>query len=95
MRTPLYASRDLPPFPRLIYATRTPMPMSDEEVARLAATLPRRLPRGSAYAGSSSRTPNRNGNIASLQTRGNAGETEQALNEALARLRQLTKRGGH
>lgn len=92
-RTPLYASRDLPPFPRLIYSTRTPMPMSDEEIAQLAATLPRRLPRGST--GSLSWTLHGEGNISSLPNRANAGETEQALSEALARLRQLTKRGGH
>ena len=98
LRTPLYASRDLPwPHERakqndFVAMGHVPEPMSDEEVARLVAALPRRsLHQSMPDEGSTPRGrdagPWQPGNAA---TRPDPG-MERALASALARLRALTE----
>jgi hypothetical protein len=71
---------------------RSPLPMTDAEVAQLAATLPRLRPVG--VNGASDRAVETGPQSASAAARIDA-EIEQALSAALTRLHKLTMQGGH
>jgi hypothetical protein len=96
---PLFASRDLPYRPTAPQlSARIPSPLSEEEVAQMAATLPRIRRPAPEHSAREQRADLNTDDVNSMEDCHPSSldeEMEQALAKALARLRQMTKQGGH